>query len=200
MLYYETIESSTLELLKKLQKVRVLHNARLVGGTALALQIGHRKSVDLDFFGEITVDHTTLTDQLSVLGNLQVLKASAPIYIYLLNHIKIDIVNYPYPWLEEGERYDGLRLGGLKDIAAMKLAAITGRGTKKDFIDIYFLSKLFSLADMLSFYEQKYPDGSSFLVLKSLSYFEDAEYEPMPYMLSNEITWKEVKKHILSVL
>ncbi len=77
----------------------------------------------------------------------------------------------------------------------MKLAAITGRGTKKDFIDIYFLLKKFTLKKMLSFYNRKYPDGSVFLVLKSLGYFEDAEEEQAPVMLE-KAEWNEIKNRI----
>ncbi|WP_455632275.1 nucleotidyl transferase AbiEii/AbiGii toxin family protein, partial [Parabacteroides sp.] len=133
------------------------------------------------------------------LGNLMVLKASSHIQSYLLNKIKIDIVDYAYPWLSEAIHVDGIQLAGLTDIAAMKLAAITGRGTKKDFIDLYFLSKRFTLSEMQSFYERKYLDGSMFMVLKSLSYFEDAEQDPSPYMLE-PIDWEEIKRHILSLL
>lgn len=199
MLYYETIEPQTLELLRMLQEIPSLRKTRLVGGTSLALQIGHRKSIDLDFFGEVDADNDALTEDLKNLGNLMVLKASSHIHVYLLNNIKIDIVDYAYPWLNEAIRIDGILLAGLTDIAAMKLAAITGRGTKKDFIDLYFLSKRFTLSEMLSFYERKYPDGSMFMVLKSLSYFEDAEQDPSPYMLE-PIDWEEVKRHILSLL
>ena len=199
MLHYETVEPQTLELLKKLQGLPSLRNTRLVGGTSLALQIGHRKSVDLDFFGEISVDNGTLTDELKELGNLVVLKSSSRIHIYLLNNITVDIIDYSYPWLEESLYRDNLNLGGLQDIAAMKLAAITGRGTKKDFIDLYYLSQRYTLSEMLSFYERKYPDGTAFMVLKSLSYFDDAEHEPSPFMLE-KVDWSDVKKHILSLL
>lgn len=199
MLYYETIEPQTLELLRKLQEIPSLRKTRLVGGTSLALQIGHRKSVDLDFFGEVDGNNDALVGDLRNLGNLMVLKDSSHIHIYLLNNIKIDIVDYAYPWLNEAIRIDGIQLAGLTDIAAMKLAAITGRGTKKDFIDLYFLSRRFSLSEMQSFYERKYPDGSMFMVLKSLSYFEDAEQDPSPYMLE-AIDWEEIKYHILSLL
>ena len=87
----------------------------------------------------------------------------------------------------------------MEDICAMKLSAITGRGTKKDFIDIYFLLQYFTLKEMLALYSQKYSDGSTFLVLKSLSYFEDAELEPDPFMLT-DINWNTIKNSIKSHL
>jgi hypothetical protein len=90
-------------------------------------------------------------------------------------------------------------LAAIEDIAAMKLAAITGRGSKKDFIDIYFILQKYGLSDILKFYEDKYSDGSIFLVLRSLAYFDDAEEEPMPKMLVN-ISWQEVKKTISNKL
>jgi predicted nucleotidyltransferase component of viral defense system len=92
---------------------------------------------------------------------------------------------------------DGIRLVSKKDIAAMKLNAIAGRGSKKDFIDVYQLLKDFSLVEMLAFYSQKYPNGSEFMVLKSLLYFDDAEIEPDPIMLI-PISWNQVKERIIN--
>lgn len=91
--------------------------------------------------------------------------------------------------------FSELRLAGLEDICAMKLAAITGRGTRKDFIDIYFLLRAFTLEEMFSFYTHKYADGSPFMVIKSLTYFEDAENEPEPYMFES-IDWNAIKTEI----
>ena len=140
MLHLSTVESTTLELLKKLQQLPVLCNTRLVGGTALALQLGHRKSVDLDFFGQINVDSQDLNGSFAKhLGTLTILNdVLRTIHIYVLNEVKIDIVNYTYPWLDDVVYKDGIRLASPRDIAAMKITAIEGRGTKKDFVDIYF--------------------------------------------------------------
>ena len=123
MLHLSTVESTTLELLKKLQQLPVLCNTRLVGGTALALQLGHRKSVDLDFFGQINVDSQDLKEALRTLGTLTILNDSKNIHIYVLNEVKIDIVNYTYPWLDDVVYKDGIRLASPRDIAAMKITA-----------------------------------------------------------------------------
>ena len=195
MLHHETIEPHTLELLKKLLELPVLSNTRLVGGTALALQIGHRVSVDIDLFGEIQTDRTDLLQQLSPVGKVLQLKESPNIHIFSIDGIKVDIVNYPYPWLFPFKTGNNIRLAALEDICAMKLAAVTGRGSKKDFIDIYFLLQQFSLKEMLTLYSRKYADGSTFLVLKSLSYFEDAETDPCPFMLT-DTDWETVKNSI----
>lgn len=199
MLHLSTADAQTLELLRKLQQLPILRHTRLVGGTALALQIGHRKSIDLDFFGLIEASSQELIEALRALGNLIILKDSTNIHIYILNGVKIDIVNYNYPWIDEAIESDDIRMASLKDIAAMKVTAVVGRGTKKDFIDIRFLLQDLSLEQLLGFYSQKYPEASPFMALKSLAYFEDAEEEMMPYMFS-ELTWEEVKSNILTIL
>ena len=112
------------------------------------MQLGHRKSVDLDFFGQINVDSQDLKEALRTLGTLTVLNDSKNIHIYVLNEVKIDIVNYTYPWLDDVVYKDGIRLASPRDIAAMKITAIEGRGTKKDFVDIYFLLKKYSLKNL----------------------------------------------------
>lgn len=196
MLHYTTIDSATLELLKKLQDIEILSQTRLVGGTSLALQIGHRKSIDIDLFGEIDCEQYELVDALSDLGSLTILKETQNIHVYQLNGVKLDIVNYKYPWIGPSFIEDNLKLATLEDIAAMKISAIIGRGTKKDFIDLAFLLDIFSLDEILNFYEKKYSESSRFIAMKSITYFDDAEVDPMPYMLKNK-SWKEIKKRIL---
>lgn len=196
MLHYNTITAETLELLKKLQAVPAFSELRLVGGTSLALQIGHRNSIDIDLFGKLSIDEIALNEALSNIGKLIQLKKSKNINIYSLNNIKLDIVNYPYQWIDRPVKTDTLLLAGLKDITAMKLAAITSRGTKKDFIDIFFLLNIYSLPEMLEFYEKKYHDGSVFLVLKSLTYFEDADQDETPKMYV-AYDWEKTKTKII---
>ena len=197
MLYLETVESSTLELLKKLQRLPVLEQTRLVGGTALALQLGHRKSIDLDFFGTVDCEAEYLWESIAGIASLTILKESPHIHIYIVDGIKVDIVNYKYPWLDDVILEQGLRLASVSDIAAMKITAIIGRGTKKDFIDIAFLLHHFSLEEILHFYAAKYNDSSVFMAMKSLAYFDDAEADPMPDMFVNQ-SWQQVKAYILS--
>ena len=197
MLYLETVESSTLELLKKLQRLPVLEQTRLVGGTALALQLGHRKSIDLDFFGTVDCEAEYLRESIAGIASLTILKESPHIHIYIVDGIKVDIVNYKYPWLDDVVLEQGLRLASVSDIAAMKITAIIGRGTKKDFIDIAFLLHHFSLEEILHFYAAKYNDSSVFMAMKSLAYFDDAEADPMPDMFVNQ-SWQQAKAYILS--
>ena len=195
MLQYQTTEPGTLELLRKLMKVDAFKNLRLVGGTALALQIGHRNSVDLDLFGNLAVDEFEIDKQLKNIGTATLLNKSENINIWLVEGIKVDLVNYDYPWLGEAVTEDGLRLAGINDIAAMKLSAITGRGTRKDFIDLYYLLQKYMLREMLGFYSVKYSGASEILVLKSLTYFDDADSDEDP-KLFHPLDWKDVKSAV----
>ena len=171
MLQLSTIDPATLELLKKLMCFDAFKNLRLVGGTALALQIGHRKSIDLDFFGDIDFQNVYSAKTFADFNKVIILKASKNINIFTIDDVKVDFVGYTYPWLQSELLIDGIRLAGFEDIAAMKLAAITGRGSRKDFIDIYFLLQQFKLKEMIGFYNKKYFDGSEYMVIKSLTYF-----------------------------
>ncbi len=196
MLSLQTIYPDTLELLKKLQQLPILSDMRLVGGTSLALQYGHRRSVDLDFFGTTTSDVEELTGALrECVGNLTLLSASKTIRVYNISNVKVDIVNYMYPWIDEPIKEDGLTLASPKDIAAMKVNAVIGRGTKKDFVDIYYLLQHFSFEDLMHLYLTKYPDGSEYRALLSMTYFDDADPHPMPYMFEN-VSWEKMKQRI----
>ena len=191
MLYKSTVSKSTFSLLAELQSIEEFSKLRLVGGTALALQIGHRISIDLDLFGEIDFDSQVFNNY----SKVQVIKKSKNINIFEINDVKVDIVNYTYPWLEEELQIENIRLASLKDIAAMKIAAVTGRGSKKDFVDLFFLLKKFSFKEIIYSYEEKYADASIYLALKSLLYFDDADKDP-PLNMLIEVSWKEVKKLI----
>jgi hypothetical protein len=199
MLHFETIDTRTFELLVKLQATDVFSNLRLVDGTSLALQIGHRRSVDLDLSGIISADEFDVSNQLTKIGQFTILKRSQNISVYVIEGIKVDIVNYHYKWLDGAVIENSITLAGIKDIAAMKLAAITGRGTKKDFVDLYYLLEKYSLEEMLGFYAEKYNEASEFLVLKSLSYFSDADTDENPMMLK-PCSWDIMKTTIKNEL
>ena len=196
MLSYKTIEPHTLELLKKLTTGIIFSKGKISWRHSLALQYGHRMSIDLNFFGDIEEDSIAIRDILRSIGPISVYKETTNIKIYSVNGIKVDFVNYKYPWIDSVIKKDGLRLASPKDIAAMKINATEGRGTKKDFIDMYFLLQHYTLDDILKFYAEKYPENSVFRGLMSLSYFEDAEDELMPKMFSN-IQWDDMKQFIL---
>ena len=152
MLHTETVSASTLDLLKRLQQIRELANTRLVGGTALALHLGHRKSIDLDLFG--TFDPMVSFRKILVDAGFSAEGSeNGAVQSLSVNNVKVDLVNYPYSWIDDALVEDGVRLAGLKDIAAMKLSAVANRGRKKDFIDIARLFDVFSLEQILTLYK-----------------------------------------------
>lgn len=165
----------------------------LVGGTALALQIGHRISIDLDLFvSDDTFDKVIIESSLLELGEIRQTFSNAIMYQAYLDDLKLDFVKYRYQPIRPIQVIDGIRMLHLEDIAAMKLSAVTNRGAKKDFFDIYFLLQHYDLATMLSFFREKYPQQELFFMLKSLTYFEDAESDIDPDMVI-KTEWEAVK-------
>jgi len=192
-----------LELLKILMKYDSLRQTFLVGGTALALQLGHRISVDIDLFSETDFDTNEILSELRQDLELQVIMQKEKNSLIINSRkkntnnefVKVDFVKYAYPLLKELKNEDGIRLLSIEDIIPMKLSAIANRGAKKDFFDIYELMKTYSLSDMLELFSRKYPDIAHFHILKSLTYFDDAEEDFDPITLLNT-DWEIVKQTI----
>jgi len=197
MLHLETIAPDTLSLLKRIQQLPEFSDTRLVGGTALALQMGHRISVDLDLFGEWPND-ADLFAALKTVGSTR--KSSGTpngnLQFFYVDGIKVDCVTYSeFPWLDAPVIENEIRLASIRDIAAMKVNAITNRGTRKDFVDLAFLLNGNNTADIFQWYSMKYRDANPALALRSLSYFVDAEMQPMPRMLK-PFDWEAAKIRI----
>ena len=200
MLSIQTVYPNTLELLKSLASQPELAQTRLVGGTALALQYGHRQSIDLDFFGLLPDDKEELVEMTNRVGNVHVTNSSKMILQTVINQVKVDFVDYSrYEWIDEPVMGDGFVLASDKDIAAMKVNAIIGRGTRKDFIDLYVLLQHYSLLEIMAFYKQKYPEFSEYRALLSMTYFEDAEMQDMPKMFI-DTSWDTMKSTIIEAV
>ena len=200
MLSIQTVQPDTLELLKNLAAQPELQETRLVGGTALALQYGHRQSVDLDFFGRLPEDKEILIDASRRVGDVVVINCSKAILQLIINHVKVDFVDYSrYPWIDAPIVTDDYVLASDKDIAAMKVNAIIGRGSRKDFIDLYVLLQHYSLSEILAFYQKKYPEFSEYRALLSMTYFEDAEMQDMPLMFIDS-SWHDMKSAIIKAV
>lgn len=200
MLSIQTVKPDTLELLKAISALPEVQDTRLVGGTSLALQYGHRQSVDLDFFGCLPEDKDVLIDAVKRVGGVTVLNRSKSILQMVMNQVKVDFVDYSrYSWIGEPINGDGFVLASDKDIAAMKVNAIIGRGTRKDFIDLYALLQHYSLPEIMDFYRQKYPEFSEYRALLSMTYFEDAEMQDMPLMFI-DTPWEMMKKTIIKAV
>lgn len=196
MLHTTTVYPKTLGLLKELMLLPALEGFNLAGGTALALQIGHRISVDLDFFGNVDFDPIDILDAIRDVANTSIISQSRAILILNTDGIKTDFVRYRYPLLNPVNSFEGIRLLSILDIGAMKLAAITNRGRQRDFFDLFFILRLYTLRELLDAYNAKFSDGSEFLVRKSIVYFEDAEEDDLPAIFDTSVTWALVKNAI----
>ena len=194
MLQTQTVYPETLGILKALMQEPLLNDFYLVGGTALSLQIGHRISVDIDLFTNIPFDSNFLSAELK---QKYAFKESLDRGYFLqgqIAEVKVDILKYPYKPLFNIIEVEEVRMVLAADIASMKMAAITNRGRKRDFIDLFFLLKQFSLKQIIEWYQQKY-DAEIFMLFQSLIYFDDAEGDIDLNMLL-PLDWEEVKKEI----
>jgi predicted nucleotidyltransferase component of viral defense system len=194
MLQLNAVPAGTMDILEFLANQSCLKGFYLVGGTSLALQIGHRLSVDLDFF-------TSQRKDINELLFLEGFKLNAKNNYSIFGEykgVKIDILNYPYKFISEPISYKGITLCNKEDICAMKLKTTMNRGAKKDFYDIYFLLKEYSLAAMFEFFVKKYHNIEPNAIIKSLTYFEDAHNQENPVLLKEkDLTWEKVQEKIV---
>ena len=198
MLHYETITPATRELLNRLMSDNRMQDFALVGGTSLALQLGHRMSVDLDLFTDTDFDAENLKVYLDKTYHFQADFMEHSTVKGEIDGVQIDCIAHCYGWLKPFRMEDNWRLADLEDIAAMKLNAIAGNGTRiKDFIDMAYLSSVFSLQQMLGFYEQKY-HSNTLMPLKGLIFFDDINRnEPVHMAGGKPLQWKRIEKRLL---
>ncbi len=199
MLHIETVEPDTLALLKQLMSLKELNHFVLVGGTALSLKFGHRKSVDIDLFANRLFDNQELKDFLLVTYPSFISTSSnqAPGVFGYVNDIKIDFVRYHhYNYIRPVEVMDGIRFISTEDIAAMKIFAILQRAKKKDFWDLSLLLDKFGLENIIKFYFEKFPNNQTLITIpQAILFFDEAEEDAEPVSLRGQ-TWSAVKKNI----
>lgn len=193
-MFTKTLLPDTFRAIKLVSNIPIVKNAYLAGGTALALRLGHRISVDLDFFTQLEFDEQVLASDMQQIKEFKADGTAWRTVWGMVSKTKFSLFYYKYPLIEKTETFEGINLLNLKDIAAMKICAVGDRGTKRDFIDLFFLSKHFTLDQILEFYNQKFSDleDKKYHLIKSLNYFEDAEIDAMPNMLV-DISWDKVK-------
>ena len=197
-MFSSTLSKPAQESLAVLAKSRIFSRAFMAGGSALALYLGHRESVDFDFFISGEFDANSVIRKLGKAGKYESTTLLEHSIIGQFNGIKISLFNYPYQKIEKGELFLGVELASLEDIAAMKLDAITGRGTKKDYIDLYFLSReKFSFEKMFGYYDRKFIklEENAFTLVKSMQYFVEADETEMPRMFK-KVVWKDIKRYM----
>jgi len=196
MLHFETLPVGTLDLLKDLSAHPALQQFSLVGGTALALRFGHRRSIDFDFFTPDSFDVEALANTLSrELPQFATSGMNKGGINASIGDLKVDFVTYRYPLLAQPEMQDGIRMFSLPDIVGMKLSAITNRGARKDFYDLHALIQHLGVDALIDIYRQKYPSHDPMIALRSMIYFDDAEEDADPDLLISK-SWEEVKEEI----
>lgn len=197
MLHKETVEPRTLELLKRLQAEPLLQTFNLVGGTALALRLGHRKSIDLDLFTREEFDLQELKVMLTENYGLKVSFERNQTLKGFIDGVMIDCIRFNYPHLQAPDIIEGVRLESIPDIIAMKLSAIAQNGTRvKDFIDIATLSTRYSLDEMLEFYSLKFSHANVLMPIKALTFFDEIDFKESVVMTSGKFDWKRIAKRL----
>lgn len=177
-----------------LSRVDFVKKYYLSGGTAAALHLDHRLSFDLDWFSPTPVHPNVIVADLTPLGRLSIQQNDQGTFNGSLNGVKLSFFIYPYKLLYPAVDYQGIKVADLRDIACMKLDAVSSRGKKRDFIDLYFISQKYSLVEQLRFFERRYEkqDVSIKHIIDSLVYFNDAENDAMPKMFK-PVNWQQVK-------
>ena len=200
MLHKETIDASTLGLLKRLMADEQLKDFVLVGGTALSLQMGHRVSVDLDLFIDKDFEAEELREYLERTYHLETDYMAFATVKGEIDGVQVDCISHSYPWIRPFAEEEDFRLASMEDICAMKLNAIAGNGTRiKDFVDVAYLSSMYSLRQMLEFYEEKY-HANPLMPLKGIVYFDDINKDaPVKMRDGKPLDWKKVEKRLLAM-
>lgn len=195
-MYPEILEGPQKSALAQLDRAPLPADFYLAGGTALALHLGHRRSVDLDFFSQGPFENEILLALLRRIGEVRVGQNEPGTFRGQLGGVQISFIRYDYPLLDALITLDfGPRVAGARDVACMKLSAIMSRGARRDFVDLYAACQVgHGLSAVWGWFEQKYRGISydPYHLAKSLVYFVDAEKEPMPVMLW-PCRWDEVK-------
>jgi hypothetical protein len=198
-MFYNILDKKRLAILPLLKNFKA--DFYLAGGTGLALQLGHRDSIDFDFFTVKNFATSKLYEQIKkILTGHKILKVQEEkntLTVFIDDNIKISFFSYPYKLIGKLVDEENFKIASIEDIAIMKLAAIVSRATNKDYIDLYFILKKISLPDILKKMEKKLPDLDINLVLKSLVYFTDIVNEPIKFKNGNNINFSMVKKFFI---
>ncbi len=192
MLHYETVSPNLLAVLKALMNDNALNAFRLVGGTALSLQLGHRISVDIDLFTDKFFQTTDLELFIKEKYPNSILQSRTSNGLcFEIDSIKVDCYNWNVPFIENVIGLDNIRLASLADICAFKLDAITSRKEIKDYWDIATLLSKHTFSEMEVFYKKKYPYNNFKMVLEAMSEHDKVTYLPLKSL--NTSLWNDCK-------
>jgi hypothetical protein len=191
------IAPKTFALIKELQALPQLKEFYLVGGTALALQLGHRNSVDIDLFTQGDFNDEEFLNLIKTNHNVEEIFKRKNSVICLISNIKTDFIKHSYPLLLQPVTEEGITFLSKEDIAAMKLHAIIQSGKRlKDFIDIYFLLQYYSMKQIIEFFSEKYKYTNPMIAMKAVTFFDDIDENIDPPKMLKPVNLSEIKKRI----
>ena len=192
------ISPHTFQLIQQLQSLRELTGFYLVGGTSLALQLGHRDSIDIDLFTQNNFTAAEIEDALKGKHDFTATLARNNTVLAVVDKVKTDFIKHDYPFILPPVTQEGITYLSKEDIAAMKLHAIIQSGKRlKDFIDIYFLLQHFSMNQLIEFFVKKYSYTNPLIALKAVTYFDDIDENIDPPKLLQPLPLQVIKKRIL---
>ncbi len=199
--HWEVLTKEQKELLPKLKFLKE-KGFYLAGGTALALQIGHRTSIDFDFYNRSEFDSEIFFKEMSaIFPNIKQLQLAENTLKVMIGRTELSFFYYPYDLIRPKVAID-VDLASKEDIAAMKLLAIASRGARRDFIDLYFLIQEFGIERIFDFLKEKYPHSNAYHALVGLTYFEDADKDVRTKrfkLLKEAPSWKSMKKYFIKL-
>lgn len=199
MLHTETVSEELLTILKELMLLPKLKDFRLVGGTAMALQCGHRRSVDIDLFTDHSFSINDLTTELTYrFGGKELVRSSQGVAMNI-HDVKVDLYNWGVPFIDNAVESEGLRLASLRDISAFKLDTISSRKEKKDFFDLFFLLKKVTFEQLIDCYRIKYPIYNPRTPVNAVSSVHEADSSEQPDLLI-PVGWDEVKSELIKAV
>jgi Nucleotidyl transferase AbiEii toxin, Type IV TA system len=191
------IAAETFDLIQRLQNIPELKEYYLVGGTALALQLGHRNSIDIDLFTRNEFEAADIINLLSSEYSVTATLARKGTLLAVVNNIKTDFIRHSYPLLKQPVTEEGITFLSKEDIAAMKFHAIIQSGKRlKDFIDIYFLLEHFSMKQMVGFFSEKYSYSNPMIAMKAVNFFDDIDENIDPPKLLKPLPLKKITARI----
>lgn len=201
-MHYEILDKKRLEILPILNKFK--DRFYLAGGTGLALILGHRDSIDFDFFSNQHFDTQKLYYEiLDVFNDKKITKIQEEkdtLVFILEDEIKISFFYYPYPVIDKFIDEENFKIASIKDIACMKLSAIVNRSILKDYVDLYFILQIESLTILLKFLKNKMPDLDQNLILKSFVYFDDIEQEKILFKNNYTVSLNTIKSFFITLV
>lgn len=200
MLQTKTVSSDTLSLIKVLMADRRLNDFILVGGTCLALELGHRQSIDIDLFSTMRFNSKEMSSMLQQDYNADIFRVLENTVVCTINGVKVDVLTHAYPYVGKPRTEEGIRMASLADISAMKLLAVINSGKRvKDFVDIHYLLEKMPLSDMYMAYEQKYNDSWE-RARNGLLYHKEIDHNIPILLMKDQYDWEKISKRLMAAV